>query len=230
MHADVEIPISTNYTHTAPPFRTLVVDDHGIVREAVTVILEGDRRVKVAGSAVNGEEAVLAALRLKPDLIIMDLLLPILNGIDATRTIVRELPQTRVIVFSGCEAPEQACCALRAGARGYVLQAAVRAELPTAVREVIAGRRYVSPALTALFVDGVLATSFPESPLDQLSTREREVLRYIVAGLSSSAIGQCLSLSRKSIDTYRARMMAKLRVSNRSALIGLALKHTLPPV
>jgi DNA-binding NarL/FixJ family response regulator len=230
MQADVELPISTNFAYTPPPFRTLVVDDHGIVREAVTVILEGDRRVKVAGSASNGKEAILAALCLKPDLVIMDLLLPILNGIDATRSIVRELPQTRVIVFSGCHAPEQVCCAMRAGARGYVLKAAVRAELSTAVQEVIAGRRYVSPALTALFIDGVLATSFPESPLDRLSVREREVLRYIVAGFSSSAIGQSLSLSRKSIDTYRGRMMAKLRVSNRTALISLAVKHTLPPV
>jgi two-component system response regulator NreC len=230
MHADVERPTSTNYSHTPPPFRTLVVDDHGIVREAVTAVLEGDRRVKVAGSASNGEEAIHSALCLKPDLVIMDLLLPILNGIDATRRIVRELPQTRIIVFSGCQVPEQVCCAMRAGARGYVLKAAVRAELPCAVQEVLAGRRYVSPALTALFVDGVLATSFPESPLDRLSVREREVLGYIVAGFSSSAIGNFLSLSRKSIDTYRGRMMEKLRVSNRSALISLAVKHTLPPM
>jgi two-component system response regulator NreC len=229
-YADVDFSTKYSYTPTPSPFRTLVVDDHSIVREAVTVILEGDRRIKVAGSASNGEEAILAAQRLRPDLVIMDLLLPILNGIDATRSIVRELPQTRIIVFSGCHAPEQVCCAMRAGARGYVLKAAVRAELSTAVQEVIAGRRYVSPALTALFANGVLATSFPESPLDRLSVREREVLQYIVAGFSSSAIGQSLSLSRKSIDTYRGRMMAKLRVCNRSALIGLAVKHTLPPV
>jgi two-component system, NarL family, response regulator NreC len=213
----------------APPtIRALVVDDHEIVREALTVILEADRRIKVLGCASNGEDAILTLKRLTIDLVIMDLMLPVIDGIEATRRIMHLFPQTHIIVFSGCESAEQVCRALRAGARGYVLKAATRAELPNAIQAVIAGGRYVSSAITSLFSGGVLSTTIPENPLDTLSAREREVLRYIVAGSSSSAIGLSLSLSRKTVDTYRGRMMAKLQVSNRSALIRLAVKHTLP--
>jgi DNA-binding NarL/FixJ family response regulator len=200
------------------------------VREGLTVILERGGGITVVGTACNGEQAVLAAQTLRPDMIIMDLVLPVLNGIDTTRRVLRELPQTRIIVVSACHAPEHVCNALRAGARGYVLKASASAELPDAVGAVTADRRYVSPAVTALFADGVLMTSLPEGPLDRLSTREREVLRYIVAGSSSSAIAPLLCLSRKTVDTYRARMMSKLRVTNRSELIQLAMECTLPTV
>jgi two-component system response regulator NreC len=169
------------------------VDDHDIVREALTVILERAAGVKVVGSASNGEQALSSALTLRPDMVIMDLILPILNGIDTTRRVIRELPQTRVVVVSACHAPEQVCNALRAGAGGYVLKGSASAELGNAVDAVTEGRRYVSRAITALFRDGVLITALPESPLKRLSTREREVLRYIVAGWSSSAIGPLLS-------------------------------------
>lgn len=219
------VPLSES---ASPALRTLVVDDHEIVREALTAILEADRRIQVVGCASNGAEAILTSRRLAIDLVIMDLMLPVMDGIEATRRIMHVYPKTHIIVFSGCESTEQVCRALRAGARGYVLKAAARAELPDAVREVTAGGRYVSGAITSLFTGGVLSATIPEDPLESLSAREREVLRYIVAGSSSSAIGRSLSLSRKTVDTYRGRMMAKLQVANRSALIRLAMKHTLP--
>jgi DNA-binding NarL/FixJ family response regulator len=210
------------------PIRVLVVDDHCVVREGLAVLLDRDDGMKIVGSAATGEEAVLAAHRLSPDVIIMDLVLPILNGIDATRRILSELPRTRIIALSACHTSAHVYRALRAGARGYVLKTAARAELIGAIKAVAAGELYISSAIAALFVGGVPGTSIPTSPFDRLSVRERDVLRHIVAGETSSDIAQHLSLSRKTVDTYRGRMMVKLGVTNRSELIRCALEYELP--
>jgi DNA-binding NarL/FixJ family response regulator len=226
--ADVEKDHSMICSLTIP-IRLLVVDDHSIVRWGLGILLESEE-MKVVGTAATGEEAVLATQRLRPDVIIMDLMLPTLNGLDATRRILREFPRTRVIALSACHSPEHVHRALRAGARGYVLKTAACADLLCAVTAVAAGNQYVSPGITALFVDGVLNTTIPRSPFESLSTRESEVLRRIVAGSSSSDIALQLSLSRKTIDTYRSRIMVKLGVANRSALIRFAAEYELPDV
>jgi len=210
------------------PVRILVVDDHSIVREGLIVLLDRHDGLKVVGSAASGEEAILAARRLRPDVVIMDLILPVLSGIEATRRILGELPQTRIIALSACHTSEQVVRALRAGARGYVLKTSAATELLSAIKAVTAGDQYVSPPITALIVDGVLDTSIPKSPFDRLSSRERDILRYIVTGATSSAIALQLSLSRKTVDTYRSRMMLKLGVANRSELIRCALAYELP--
>jgi DNA-binding NarL/FixJ family response regulator len=212
----------------SPPRRILLVDDHGLVREALSILLEREEGMKVVGSVATGEEAVLAARRLRPDVIIMDLVLPHLNGIDATQHILGEFPMMRVIVLSACHTPEHVCRALRAGAQGYVVKAASGAELICAVNAVSAGHQFVSPTITSLFTDGVLDVSVPKSSFERLSMREREVLGHIVAGLSNADIAQQLGVSPKTIDTYRGRLMVKLGVSNRSALIRLAIEHELP--
>jgi DNA-binding NarL/FixJ family response regulator len=212
----------------SPLIRILVVDDHDVVRQGLAVILEQDESLRVVGSVGTGEEAVSAARRLNPDVIIMDLVLPLLNGIDATSRIVSELPQTRVIALSAWHTSEHVYRALRAGAFGYLLKTAVGAELLGAVKTVTAGERYISPAIAAQFVDGVLDSSIPKSPFDRLSAREREILRRIIAGSSSSEIAESLSLSRKTVETYRSRMMTKLGAANRSELIHLALDYVLP--
>jgi DNA-binding NarL/FixJ family response regulator len=227
--ADVEKDHSMNCAPTMPPIRILVVDDHSIVRSGLAILLDREE-MKVVGSAATGEEAVLAAQRLRPDVIIMDLMLPTLNGLDATRRILREFPRTHVIALSACHTPEHVHRALRAGARGYVLKTAAGADILSAVTAVAAGNQYVSPGITALFVDGVLNASIPRTPFESLSTRENEVLRCIVAGSSSSDIASKLSLSRKTIDTYRSRIMVKLGVANRSALIRFAVEYELPAV
>jgi DNA-binding NarL/FixJ family response regulator len=229
LHVDVEKDASMKCNVTMPPVRILLVDDHCLVREGLSVFLERGIGMKIVGSVATGEEAVIAAHRLKPDVVIMDLVLPALNGIDATRRILNELPRTRIIVLSACHTSEHVHRALRAGALGYVLKTAASAELLSAVKAVTAGEHYVSPTITAQFVDGVLAASIPTSPFDQLSARERDVLRRIVAGSTSSDIAQRLSLSRKTVDTYRGRMMVKLGVANRSELIRVALEYELPP-
>jgi two-component system response regulator NreC len=217
-----------NRALAVPPIRILVVDDYCVVREGIATLLERDKGMKIAGSAASGEEAVLAAHRLKPDVIIMDLVLPALNGIDATRRILSGLPRTRIIALSACHTSEHVYRALRAGACGYVLKSAAGAELLSAIKTVTSGGQYISPAITARFVDGVLGTLIPTSPFDRLSVRERDVLRRIVAGATSSDIAQHLSLSRKTVDTYRGRMMVKLGVTSRSELIRFALEYELP--
>jgi DNA-binding NarL/FixJ family response regulator len=208
--------------------RLLVVDDHSVVRDGLALALDREADLQVVGSVGTGEDAVLAARRLRPDMIIMDLVLPYLNGIDATRQILADFPNTRIIALSGCHALEHVYRSLRAGARGFVLKTAPSNELLLAVKAVTAGNLYVSPAITGLFVNGVLRTSVPDSPFDLLSSRERAVLRGIVAGSTSTDIATALSLSRKTIDTYRGRIMTKLGVPNRSKLIRFALDFDLP--
>jgi DNA-binding NarL/FixJ family response regulator len=213
---------------TVPLIRILVVDDHSVVRDGLASILDREDGMRVVGCAATGEEAVGAAQRLKPEIVVMDLVLPELNGIDATRLIIQALPRTHVIAYSACHGSEHVNRALRAGAHGYVLKSAVVAELPLAINAAIAGNQFVSPAIMAQMAKGVLGTDIPRSPFDLLSAREREVLRGIVTGSTSSDIGLHLSLSRKTVDTYRGRIMTKLGVANRSNLIRFALEFELP--
>jgi DNA-binding NarL/FixJ family response regulator len=210
-----------------PLIRILVVDDHGIVREALTLLIERHSGMKVVGSAANGADAVSAVVQLEPDLVIMDLVLPDTNGTDATRRILRLRPGTRVMVLSACRTTEHVCRALRAGARGYVVKDAVGAELVQAILSVMSGRRYLSSTITPSLIDRMMSDSLNRSPLERLSERERQVLHRVVAGSSSADIAAHLSLSRKTVDTYRCRLMAKLGVGNRSALIRLAIEHEL---
>lgn len=209
--------------------RVVLVDDHSVVSEALTALLERQHGISVVGTAADGKEAIQAATRLKPDVVVMDLVLPELSGIDATERILESLPQTRVVILSGCHTSEHVFRALRAGASGYVLKEAAAGELVRAIKAVLAGERYLSSGITSLVVDGLLSNAKPESPLDSLSAREREVLHLTVAGASSAYIAKQLSLSRATVDTYRSRAMDKLHVANRSELIHFAIQHALTP-
>jgi DNA-binding NarL/FixJ family response regulator len=206
--------------------RVLLVDDHGIVRDGIATLLDRDSGIKIVGCAATGEEAVRASRRLKPDVIIMDLLLPGLNGIDATELILAQSPRTLVIVLSSSKARGHVQRALRAGARGYVLKSDESEDLHHAIREVIAGGRYISPAIADI---GMLLGS-KESSFELLSARERDVLRRVAAGYTSADIGQQLSLSPKTIETYRCRLMVKLGVTDRAALIRFAEEFEVPSV
>jgi DNA-binding NarL/FixJ family response regulator len=205
----------------------LLVDDHSLVREALSILLEREDGMKVVGSVATGEEAVLAARRLRPEVIIMDLVLPDLNGIDATQRILGEFPLMRIIVLSASHTPEHVRRALRAGAHGYAVKTASGAELIQAVKAVSAGHQFISPTITRLFPDGIPDLSAAKSSFERLSKREREVLRSILAGHSSAHIAQQLELSPKTVDTYRVRLMVNTGVSNRSAIIRLVIEHEL---
>jgi DNA-binding NarL/FixJ family response regulator len=212
---------------TLPKTKILVVDDHGIVREALALLIERQSGMTVVGSVANGEDAVTSALHFNPDVILMDLMLRDMNGIDATRRILALRPMSRIIVLSACHSSDHVYRALRVGARGYVVKEALSAELVKAISTVMSGDRFLSPAIMPLFVGDLLSGTLSKSPMESLSTRERQVLQRIVAGASSVDIAAHLCLSRKTVDTYRGRLMTKLGVGNRSALIRLAVEHEL---
>jgi DNA-binding NarL/FixJ family response regulator len=212
------------------PVRILIVDDHGIVRDGIAAVLEKHPNLKVVGSVATGKEAVSAATRLTPDIVVMDLMLPDLSGVDATERILATLPRIHIIILSVCHTSEHIFRALRAGARGYVVKEAVGADLVRAVDAVVAGERFLSSQITEAVIGEVLNNTGTQSPLERLSRREREVLHLTVAGSSSAEIGLRLSLSRKTVDTYRSRIMEKLGVSDLTGLIHFAVEHAMTPV
>ncbi len=217
------------FPNLVAPIRILIVDDHGIVRDGLAALLERQANIRVIGTAATGREAVAAATRLEPDVIIMDLVLPELSGIDATERILRELPRTQVVVLSVCHTSEHIFRALRAGARGYVLKEAASTELVCAIKAVFVGDPYLSPRITEVVIASLLNQTALRSPLERLSEREREVLHLTVGGSSSAEIARQLSLSRKTVDTYRSRLMEKLGVADRSGLIHFAIEHAMTP-
>jgi DNA-binding NarL/FixJ family response regulator len=210
--------------------KIVVVDDHGIVRDGLSALLNAQNQMRVIGAAPDGRSAVEAAERLSPDVIVMDLVLPELNGIDATTRILAAHPKIRIVVLSAWDTSEHVFRALRAGARGYVLKESAGADIVQAVTAVWKGDRYLSPRLTTVLIDGLLDGFGPVSPMESLSSREREVLQLTVTGASSAAIGQQLSLSRKTVDTYRSRMMGKLGVSDLAGLIRFAVANAIAPL
>jgi DNA-binding NarL/FixJ family response regulator len=212
-----------------PSISIVVVDDHEIVRDGLIALLDGHFHMNVIGMAADGKDAVLCVERLKPHVVVMDLVLPELNGIDASLRILAALPLTRIVVLSACDTSEHVFRALRAGARGYVLKESASAELVQAVLAVSSGQRYLSPRLTGVVIDSLLGDSIPESPIESLSPREREVLHLTVTGASSAEIGARLSLSRKTVDTYRSRVMGKLGVPDLAGLIRFAVVHAMAP-
>jgi DNA-binding NarL/FixJ family response regulator len=209
------------------PIGILVVDDHDIVRDGITALLRKENGIEVIGYAASGEGAVLAARDLRPDVVIMDLMLPDITGIVATRRILSQSPSIRIIVLSASHRPAQVHEALRAGARSYVIKEVAGATLGWAVRTVCDGNTYVSAGIGGLTADDLDGTTAPKSPYEQLSVREREVLHHVVSGDSSAEIGRRLALSRKTIDSYRSRLMLKLNVRNRSELIRLVIEDEL---
>jgi DNA-binding NarL/FixJ family response regulator len=217
-------------SQSAAPIKILVVDDHGIVRDGLSALLNGHSEMRVVGTAADGKAAVRAAARLTPDVVVMDLALPELSGIDATARILAAQPSIRIVVLSASDTSEHVFRALRAGARGYVLKESASAEIVQAVAAVAKGDRYLSPRLTGLLIDGLLGNPSPDSPIESLSAREREVLHLTATGASSADIGLRLSLSRKTIDTYRSRVMAKVGVSDLAGLIRFAVAHGMVPL
>jgi DNA-binding NarL/FixJ family response regulator len=210
-----------------PTLRIIVADDHGIVREGLIALLDRQEGMQVVGSAATGRAAVEAAERLHPDVIIMDLAMPDLNGIEATQRILSTSPATSIIALSASHTSEHVSRALRAGARGYVVKDAKGTELIDAVRTVSAGKRYLSQrASPGPGVDSLVDRP-TKTPMERLSARERDVMSRIIEGRTSLEIAKELSLSRKTVDTYRARLMVKLGVSNRTALIRFAIANDL---
>ena len=208
----------------------LIADDHAVVRDGLRLLLESQSDIEVVGLAADGREAVEATLQLKPDVVIMDLAMPHLNGADAAALILEKREATRIVMLSMHSTVEHVFRALQAGALGYLRKESAGSEVVTAVRAVHAGRRYLSQKITESVVDDYIVKRAAESPLDSLSQREREILQLIVEGKSGVDIARQLNLSPKTIDTYRSRMMNKLGIADLPGLVKFAVQHGLTPL
>lgn len=203
--------------------RVLLVEDHTIVREGLRTLLEGQADLEVVGEAADGESAVREAMRLAPDVVVMDLTLPVLNGVEATRHIVRDVAGARVIVLSMHSGEEHVRPALRAGAIGFLVKGSGISDLVEAIRAAARGESFFSPSAAA-------AIAGAEKKDAALTPREREVLQLVAEGCSSAEIARRLRLSVKTIEEHRGRLMTKLRASNVAMLVRHAVRLGLVPV
>jgi len=206
--------------------RVLLVDDHAILRGGLKALLNLEPDLEVAGEAATGEEAVELARALRPHVIVMDLAMPGMGGLDAIRQITDAEPDSRILILTSQAEEEYLLPVLEAGGSGYVHKTSADEDLITAIRTVARGEVFLYPRATKLLLRGFrMAEERGEaSPLEELSDREREVLTLTAEGYSSSEIGRKLFLSPKTVDTYRARLMQKLGLSHRSELIRFALQ------
>jgi len=210
----------------------VLADDHPIVREGLRGLLETEPGFRVIGEATDGLEAVSLVERLKPDVLIIDVVMPGLTGLEATRQISRRSPQTRVIILSMHANEIYVLRALRNGASGYVLKESSTADLVQAVREVVAGRHYPRPPLSERAIEAYLqqAEAAVQTPYEKLTTREREMLHLIVEGHSNAEIAERLSISPRTVATHRTNMMRKLGLRTQADLIRYALKQSIVPL
>jgi len=207
--------------------RVLLADDHALMREGLRALLTTTSDIEVVGEVGTGREAERQALQLNPGVVLMDIAMPDLNGIEAARLIHAKCPAVRIVMLSMHASAEYVYRAFEAGASGYLLKEVAVEEVITAVRTVHEGRRYLSPAVAESVPD--LNSGHPRSPVDSLSARERQVLQLVVEGKTSSEIARMVCLSPKSVQTYRSRLMMKLGVRDVPSLVKFALAHGLTP-
>jgi DNA-binding NarL/FixJ family response regulator len=206
----------------------VIADDHAIVRDGLKLLLESQPDIVVTGEARNGRDAVMQAKKLRPDIIIMDIAMPELNGIEAAYRIQQERPSVRVIILSMHSTTEHIYRSLKVGALGYLLKESAGAELVAAVRAVYNGTRYLSQKISDRVVEEYLNTQVstgPDNPVERLTPHEREILQLVSEGKSSAEIADMMFLSPKTIETYRSRLMQKLGVSDIPSLVKLAIRY-----
>jgi DNA-binding NarL/FixJ family response regulator len=205
----------------------MLADDHAVVRDGLRLVLEAREDMEVVADVPNGREAVRQTELLKPDVLVMDISMPELNGIEATRQITERFKRTAVVILSMHATSEHIYQALQAGATGYLLKDSAGKEVVEAVTAAAQGKRYLSRRITETMLDDYIERRDPpkESPIERLSSREREVLQFVVEGHTSVEIGEVLHLSPKTIDSYRSRLMAKLEIRDIPGLVRFAIAH-----
>ncbi len=204
--------------------RVFLADDHAVVRDGLRALLEAEEDIDIVGDAGNGRDAVHFILALNPDLVLMDLAMPELNGIDAIQQITERLPEIKVVVLTMHSGSDYVFRAFKAGARGYLLKESAGRELVNAVRTVSGGNRYIGRRIAEIMVDDyVYHHAQISAPIERLSMREREVMQLVVEGKSSAEIAVLLRLSAKTVETYRSRLMQKLELSDIAGLVKLAI-------
>jgi DNA-binding NarL/FixJ family response regulator len=210
----------------------ILADDHRIVRQGLRALLEAEPDFQLVGETGDGLEAVQLAQRLQSDVVVLDLMMPSINGLEATRQISDSCPQTHIIILSMHADEGYVLESLRNGAAGYVLKDSSADDLVRAVREVVGGRRYLSAPLSERAIEVYMQKAQETSldPYEKLTNREREVLHLAAEGHSSTEIAERLSISSRTVETHRANMMRKLDMRSQTDLIRYALKRGIIPM
>jgi DNA-binding NarL/FixJ family response regulator len=210
---------------TGKPIRVVLADDHTLVRAGLRGLLEGIQGVEVIGEAEDGHEAVHMVSELQPDVALLDVGMPGLNGLDAAAQVLRSEPRVRVLILSMHNAEEYVLRALRAGCAGYLLKRSAVSELEIAVRAVARGETYLSPSVSKQVVDDYVGrTGGQADPLDALTPRQREILQLVAEGHTSKEIAERLRLSFKTIEAHRAQIMERLGLGDVTALVRFAVR------
>ena len=210
--------------------RIVIAEDYTILREGLRSLLSSHTEFEIVGEAENGQEAIQSVNRYKPDLALMDLSMPKMNGMEAIKEIKKRSPETKVLVLTVHNTEEYIYAALQAGADGYVLKESTHAELEMAIRSVLDGKRYVSPAISQRLIEGYLEGRKRAKPLsawETLTQREREILKLIAEGYKNKEIAEYLCISFKTVEKHRANLMKKLDLHNVQTLTALALEKGL---
>lgn len=206
--------------------RVLVVDDHTLLRDGITALLRLAPDMEVVGEAGDGKEALAKVKELRPEVVLMDLEMPVMDGLEASRKICSRYPDVSVLVLSQYQDAEHVLEAVEAGVKGFVNKNAASAELATAIRSVHGGDSYLSPAAARLLIGAVRRSESRRSgdPYDSLTVREKEILKLIAQGKTTRQIADLLVVSPKTVEGHRTRLMAKLGVHDRVELVKFALR------
>ena len=207
--------------------RILLVDDHAILRDGLRAILQSEADMDVVGVASDGLEAIELVDRIQPHVVVMDIGMPRMNGLEATRRIKKTHPECRVLVLTQYESRDYILSVLKAGADGYVLKRSAGVDLPPAVRAVRAGEPALDPTAARAVIDAYVGASSPDKPFEDtgmLTDRERDVLILIAEGLTNQQIASTLHISVKTVDVHRSNIVTKLGLRNRSELIKYAIR------
>ncbi len=210
-----------------PKIKVLVADDHTIVRHGIYALLGLMSDIELVGEAVNGREALEKVEKLMPDVVIMDIAMPLMDGLEATRRICKEFPRTKVIALTQYDDREFVFPVIEAGARGFISKTAASSELASAIRSVYRGDSYLSPSVARVFVEGYregFGKVKDQDPYKQLTNREREILKLLAEGHTTQEIAAMLVLSPKTVDRHKTNLMAKLAIHSRADLIKYALR------
>jgi DNA-binding NarL/FixJ family response regulator len=209
-----------------PKLRILLADDHRLVRLGFRRLLEDEDDMEVVAEAANGAEAIALCESFRPNVIVLDMAMPELDGLQAIHEIVRRTPDTRILVLSMYDEPRYVRNAIQAGAHGYLLKNAVDVGLPEGVRAVAGGKRYLSPSLQAI----ALEEDGQDHPLERLTNRERQILQLIVQARSNKEIAQILDISVNTVNVHRTNLMKTLNLHSTAELVLFGVKHGLAPL